>query len=122
MQIYIFCNNIKVIIGCNTSADQYLTLNSNSQVLPPVNEIDIFNFEIPAVDNNPLNITTVLWLWSQAVVLVDLTLFPLNKRSILFPSLVANNLSYLELGYYCYFESEYFVRSPLLYTCLTLSI
>jgi len=51
---------------------------------------------------DPINIITATQVFLVAVNSVLGELFPPNLRSFLFPSLQANNLSYLAFGYYGY--------------------
>ena len=55
----------------------------------------------------PLNITSILPLWMDATLNLLQLVAPFKQRSILYPSLQRNNLSYLSLSFYTYYSYLY---------------
>ena len=88
--------NMYAGMACNTSADQYLFLTMNLNSFAPLNELEL-GFMNPHLNlSGPLPIGAAVAIWSE--ILNDLMyeiFFPSSGRSVLYPSLVAHNLSFL---------------------------
>jgi hypothetical protein len=88
---------------CNTSAGQVVALSSSRETTPYSTSLNVYEtstYQQLLVNNTgPLNISAVLAEWTQAAALVFDLIVPVGKISILSPSVVANNLSDIRLGF-----------------------
>lgn len=112
-------NDFKAAFACNTSAYQYINFVSNREMPMPLNGIDLDLTDSPpsvvGSYDSMLNASSALELslWAADNILEFIA--PFHQRSLLFPSVELNNLSYLSIAYFCYFEDLYstFGRLPL---------
>jgi hypothetical protein len=91
----------KVLIACNTSAAQWFEVQSNRNIINPLNQrIGQSSFLTDLNNSTPLDINETIPVWVQFLLGLWYVIAPMGTKSIFHLCLTEFNLSSLQLSYF----------------------